>query len=163
MARNRAYDAPAYDRGTTPRKLNPRTRWRELTTWGADAEREGAVTTMDVAEASTPKSTVKFPVREDLNTLVRAFECGEEESSSPWLLDVEVVTCAARESMARCTGARSCSGSGIGHGFGCTSVRSCRRISPHVSRVLRRRMDLCVLLSAPRRQVAPKSPPRLCP
>ena len=94
MARNRAYDAPAYDRGTTARKLNPRTRWRELTTWGADAEREGAVTTMDVAEASTPKTTVKFPVREDLNALVRAFECGEEDSSSPWLLDVEVVTAA---------------------------------------------------------------------
>ena len=106
MARNRAYDAPAYDRGTTARKLNPRTRWRELTTWGADAEREGAVTTMDVAEASTPKSTVKFPVREDLNALVRAFECGEEDSSSPWLLDVEVVTCAARESMKAIVGTR---------------------------------------------------------
>ena len=95
MARNRAYDAPAYDRGTTARKLNARTRWRELKTWGADAGGEGAVTTMDVAEASTPKTTVKFPVREDLNALVRAFECGEEDSSSPWLLDVEVVTCAA--------------------------------------------------------------------
>ena len=56
--------------------------------------------------ASTPKSTVKFPVREDLNALVRAFECGEEDSSSPWLLDVEVVTCAARESMKAIVGTR---------------------------------------------------------
>ena len=106
MARNRAYDAPAYDRGTTARKLNARTRWRELKTWGADAGGVGAVTTMDVAEASTPKTTVKFPVREDLNALVRAFECGEEDSSSPWLLDVEVVTCAARESMKAIVGTR---------------------------------------------------------
>ena len=37
---------------------------------------------------------------------MRAFECGEEDSSSPWLLDVEVVTCAARESMKAIVGTR---------------------------------------------------------
>jgi len=48
--------------------------------------------------------TARFPVREDLNGLIRVHGIGTSDASSAWLMDVDVVSCAASESMRR-TGA----------------------------------------------------------
>ena len=152
MARGRAYDAPSYDKGMALGKHEPRARWRELPTWGEDATRGGGGMSGVEKTSPTPSGAVKFAVREDLNALVRVFECGEADHESPWLLDVEVVTCAANESMKMVTGAREPAWAGAA-----LRARAGDELEREMARAERARTGECAMTSGcrlPARRIA---------
>ena len=104
MARGASTRAtPSYDAGFDLGKRLAETRWRDAETWSARAARARGIDDDDGGDGGggADAGDARFPVREDLNALVRVRAIDASDASLPWLMDVDVVSCAASESMRR--------------------------------------------------------------
>ena len=93
------YEPPAYETTVRARKRAAETSWRDVDAWAVD----GRATRGTVGTTTTTTTTTdrRFPPREDLNAIVRVRAIDGWDEGTPWLMDVDAVSCAANESMRR--------------------------------------------------------------